>query len=62
MAQHEWCLTEGEQQLMAEWAHTSVDYGQSEILPELFEQQVIRTPEEIALCFEDQKLTYAELN
>jgi amino acid adenylation domain-containing protein/FkbM family methyltransferase len=55
-------LTEGEQQLMAGWAHTSVDYGQSEILAELFEQQASRTPEEIALCFEDRTLTYAELN
>ena len=55
-------LTEAEQQLMAEWAHTSVDYGQSDILPELFEQQVSRTPEAIALSFEDRNLTYDELN
>ena len=55
-------LAEAEQQLMAEWAHTEVDYGQSEILPELFEQQTSRTPKEIALWFEDQKLTYDELN
>jgi amino acid adenylation domain-containing protein/FkbM family methyltransferase len=55
-------LTEAEQQLMAEWAHTSVDHGQSEILPELFEQQASRTQEEIALWFEDGKLTYDELN
>ncbi|MCA1565778.1 MAG: amino acid adenylation domain-containing protein, partial [Acidobacteria bacterium] len=55
-------LTAAEQQLLAEWAHTSVDYGQSEILPELFEQQARRTPEEIALVFEDRELTYDELN
>ena len=55
-------LTEAEQQLLAEWARTSVDYRQSEILPELLEQQARRTPEEIALVFEDRKLTYDDLN
>ena len=55
-------VTELEQQLFAQWANTSVDYGRSEILSELFEEQVKRTPTEIALAFEDQALTYDELN
>lgn len=55
-------VTEVEQQLFTQWANTSVDYGRTEILSELFEEQVIRTPTEIALAFEDQALTYDELN
>ncbi|MGA9767428.1 MAG: amino acid adenylation domain-containing protein [Blastocatellia bacterium] len=55
-------VTELEQQLFAQWADTSVDYGRSETLSELFEEQVKRTPTEIALAFEDQVLTYDELN
>lgn len=55
-------VTELEQQLFAQWANTSVDYGPREILSELFEEQVKRTPTEMALAFEDQVLTYDELN
>jgi amino acid adenylation domain-containing protein len=32
------------------------------LIHRLFEQQVERTPDAVALCFEDQLLTYAELN
>ncbi|HST21175.1 MAG TPA: AMP-binding protein, partial [Blastocatellia bacterium] len=55
-------MPESERQLLSQWANTSADYGQSEILSELFEQQVERTTQEIALAFEEQKLTYGELN
>jgi non-ribosomal peptide synthetase component F len=55
-------LTGTERQLFTQWANTSVDYRRSEILSELFEQQVARTPEAIALAFEDRELTYDELN
>ncbi|HEX8090548.1 MAG TPA: condensation domain-containing protein, partial [Blastocatellia bacterium] len=55
-------LTASERHLLSQWANTSVDYEQSEILSELFERQVDRTPGAIALAFEDRKLTYDELN
>jgi amino acid adenylation domain-containing protein/FkbM family methyltransferase len=55
-------LTEAERQLLLRWVDTSVDYGESEILPELFEHQVNRTPRERAVAFEEQELTYDELN
>ncbi|KAG0202298.1 hypothetical protein BGX28_005155, partial [Mortierella sp. GBA30] len=41
---------------------TQADYPSHLCLHHLFEQQVARTPEGIAVVFEDQSLTYAELN
>jgi len=55
-------LTEAESRLLAEWNDTARDYGRPRCLHELFEEQAARTPEAIALVFEDERLTYAELN
>ncbi|MBN3990706.1 MAG: amino acid adenylation domain-containing protein [Nostoc sp. NMS2] len=49
-------------QLLVEWNNTQVDYSQDKCIHELFEQQVEHTPDAIALIFENQKLTYRELN
>src|SRR5216110_249006 len=46
---------------MAEWNRTECDYP-AVCIHELFEQQVARTPEKIAICFEGHQLTYAALN
>jgi amino acid adenylation domain-containing protein len=48
-------------QLLVEWNDTTVAIAEA-TLPELFEQQVNRSPEAIALIFEDSSLTYAQLN
>ncbi len=55
-------VTEREQQLFAQWANTSVDYGPSKTLSELFEEQAARTPDQVALVYGNQKLTYGELD
>ncbi|GAB4190132.1 MAG: hypothetical protein Fur006_31950 [Coleofasciculaceae cyanobacterium] len=56
-------LTEAErQQLLVEWNQTQVDYPKDYCIHELFEAQVERTPDAIAVVFEDQQLTYRELN
>ena len=49
------------QQLLVEWNATAWDVPQS-TLPALFEAQVERTPEAIALVFGETALTYADLN
>jgi amino acid adenylation domain-containing protein len=49
-------------QLLVEWNSTSKDYDLSRCLHELFEAQAEKTPEAIALSFEEEKLTYYELN
>ena len=55
-------LSELEQhQLLHEWNDTSKEYP-SLCIHELFEQQVERTPEAVALIFEDEELSYQELN
>ncbi|MBE8998848.1 non-ribosomal peptide synthase/polyketide synthase [Nostoc sp. LEGE 12447] len=56
-------LTEVEQhQLLIEWNDTQVDYPLDKCIHQLFEEQVGRTPDAVAVVFEDQQLTYHELN
>ncbi|SDZ72416.1 non-ribosomal peptide synthase domain TIGR01720/amino acid adenylation domain-containing protein, partial [Variovorax sp. YR266] len=52
---------EERQQILLGWNDTAHPVAES-TLPALFEQQAARTPEAIALVFEDQRLSYAELN
>jgi amino acid adenylation domain-containing protein len=56
-------LNEAERhQLLVEWNETKRDYPKDKCIHELFEEQVKRTPETVAVAFEDQQLTYRELN
>ncbi len=55
--------TESEKQLILnDFNATETDYSRDKTVVELFEEQVKKTPDNIALVFEDKKLTYAELN
>ena len=57
-------LTEKERNIvLKEWNNTEVAYPQKDLcLHQLFEEQAGRTPDQVALVFEQQKLTYGELN
>ena len=56
-------LTETEHnQLLVEWNDTQTEYPQDKCIHQLFEAQVERTPEAVAVVFEDQSLKYGELN
>ncbi len=56
-------LTDKERhQLLASWNNTKVDYPQEQCIHQLFEAQVELTPDAVAVVFENQQLTYAELN
>ncbi|MEH2382481.1 MAG: amino acid adenylation domain-containing protein [Nostoc sp.] len=56
-------LTELEQHtLLVDWNDTSIKYPQDQCIYQLFEAQVERTPDAVAVVFEDQQLTYKELN
>ena len=56
-------LTEAERhQLLVEWNDTAADYPKDSCIHELFEAQVERTPDAIAVQFEGKQLTYRELN
>src|SRR6185369_442717 len=49
-------------QLLNEWNNTEVHHASSPVVHERFETQVDSTPGNIAVVFEGQQLTYAELN
>jgi non-ribosomal peptide synthetase component F len=56
-------LTEAErQQVVVEWNATEAAYPQGRCLHELFEGQAQRTPEAVAVVYEDEQLTYGALN
>ena len=50
------------QQLLFEFNQTQIDYSLDDCIHQLFEKQVEKTPDSIAVVFEDHQLTYAELN
>ena len=49
-------------QLLFEWNDTAVEMKGEVCIHRLFEQQAERVPEAIALIFEEQRITYKELN
>jgi amino acid adenylation domain-containing protein len=51
------------QQLLVDWNRTAAEYADAErCLHELIERQVARTPDAIAVVFEEMALSYRELN
>ncbi|SMO94314.1 amino acid adenylation domain-containing protein, partial [Flavobacterium resistens] len=56
-------LTQDEkQQLLVEFNDTKVDYPKDKTIIDLFEEQVDKTPDNIAVVFEEVQLTYKQLN
>ena len=55
-------LTEDEQRQLQTWNQTATDYPRDQTIVSLFEGQVRTTPGNVAVVFESQSLTYAELN
>jgi amino acid adenylation domain-containing protein len=56
-------LTEAEKhQLLVEWNDTRRDYPEGKCIHQLFEEQVEKSPDAVAVVFENQQLTYRELN
>ncbi|MGF9819232.1 amino acid adenylation domain-containing protein [Brevibacillus agri] len=49
-------------QVLVEWNQKDSKYPDDKCIHELFEEQVERTPDRVALAFEDKQLTYRELN
>ena len=56
-------LTEPERwQLLVEWNHTAREFSQQDCVHQLIEAQVKRRPEKVAVVFEDEQISYGELN
>jgi amino acid adenylation domain-containing protein len=53
---------EERQKVLVEWNQTAAEYPSEMTLPQLFEAQVERTPEAIALIFDNERISYRELN
>jgi len=49
-------------QLVIDWNKTDKDYPKDKTIQELFEEQVEKTPDNIAVVFEEEQLSYKELN
>ncbi|MFL9459672.1 non-ribosomal peptide synthase/polyketide synthase [Scytonema tolypothrichoides VB-61278_2] len=54
--------TTEQQQLLVEWNNTQADYPENKCIHQLFEEQVERTPDAVAVVFEGEQLTYEQLN
>ncbi len=50
------------EQLLVEWNDTAVAYPKDKCVHEVFEEQVERTPEAVAVVFAGEQLSYRELN
>ncbi|MGL5833768.1 MAG: non-ribosomal peptide synthetase, partial [Waterburya sp.] len=56
-------LTEVEKhQILFEWNDTQVEYATDKCIHKLFETQVTKTPDAVAIIYQNQQLTYQELN
>jgi amino acid adenylation domain-containing protein len=51
-----------DQQILVEWNDTEVGYPGEKLLHQLFEEQVTRMPEAVAIACEAEQLSYRELN
>jgi amino acid adenylation domain-containing protein len=49
-------------QLLVDWNDTGVEFALGRGVADLFEQQAARTPEKVAVVFEEKTLSYSELN
>ena len=55
-------LTDAERRLIFEWNQTGRDYPSDKCLHQLFEEQVERSPDAVAVSDETKTLSYSELN
>ncbi|MCK4260292.1 MAG: amino acid adenylation domain-containing protein, partial [Halanaerobiales bacterium] len=58
----EMLASEEKNELLFDFNDTSKEYLEKETIYQLFEELVEREPDKIAVCFEDQKISFKELN
>jgi polyketide synthase PksN len=62
LAEYSFLSREEEKMILVDWNATDMDYPRDKCIHELFEQQVQKTPDAIAVSFEEETLTYRELD
>src|SRR5206468_9175260 len=50
------------EQILVQWNATQAAYPSEQCIHELFEEQVRKTPQALALVYEPQQLSYGQLN
>ncbi len=50
------------QQILVEWNNTDVDYLKNKCVHQLIEERVVQNPNAVAVVFDEEQLTYRELN
>lgn len=55
-------IPEDYQKIVYDWNNTAKEFPRQKTIPQLFEEQVEKTPDNIAVVYESIKLTYRELN
>lgn len=50
------------QKILIDWNNTAKDFPRDKTVHQFFEEQVLKTPDNIALIFGEQQLTYRQLN
>ena len=53
---------EERRRVLVEWNDTAEEFAEEQCIHELFEAQVARTPDAVAVVYEEQELSYGELN
>ena len=53
---------EEREQVLYGWNQTAVEYPREKCVHELFEEQVRKTPDAVAVVFEEESVSYGELN
>jgi amino acid adenylation domain-containing protein len=54
--------SEERHRLLVEWNDTAADYPRDRCIHQLFEDQAARSPDAVAVAFEDEELTYSQLD
>ncbi|MBW4428108.1 MAG: amino acid adenylation domain-containing protein [Nostoc desertorum CM1-VF14] len=62
LSQYSLLKAEQKQQLLVEWNQTETEYPAIPAIHQLFEEQVRKNPQEIAVIFGDERLSYQQLN
>lgn len=55
-------LPQDYEKLINDWNKTEITYPNNKVIQEIFEEQVQKTPDHVAVVYENSRLTYAELN
>jgi len=62
ISEYELLTSEERQQLLVDWNATATDCPRDQCILQLFETQVAHSPDAVAVVYQDQSLSYADLN